>query len=102
RARQADGDRVSADPRAVSLDVLEFERCVQEGTPQALAEAVTLYRGDLLEGLTVQEPPFEDWLRGERERLHEMALGALARLLDHHRAAGSTEAAIQTALRLLT
>jgi len=98
----ADGNLISVDPGTVSLDVLEFERCVQEGTPQALAEAVTLYRGDLLEGLTVQEPPFEDWLRGERERLHEMALGALARLLDHHRAAGSTEAAIQTALRLLT
>ena len=99
---RADGNLVSVDPSAVSLDVLEFERCVQEGTPQALAEAVTLYRGDLLEGLTVQEPPFEDWLRGERERLHELALGALARLLAHHRAMGSTEAAIQTALRLLT
>src|SRR5262245_44556854 len=98
----AEGNLVSVDPDAVSLDVLEFERCVQEGTPQALAEAVTLYRGDLLEGLTVQEPPFEDWLRGERERLHEMALGALARLLAHYRAMGSTEAAIQTALRLLT
>src|SRR5262245_9179415 len=98
----ADGNLVSVDPDAISLDVLEFERCVQQGTPEALAEAVTLYRGDLLEGLTVQEPAFEDWLRGKRERLHEMAVGALARLLDHHRARGSTEAAIQTALRLLT
>jgi DNA-binding SARP family transcriptional activator len=98
----ADGNLVSVDPDAISIDVLEFERCVQESTPEALAEAVTLYRGDLLEGLTVQEPPFEDWLRGKRERLHEMAFGALARLLDHHRARGSTEAAIQTALRLLT
>jgi len=64
----ADGNLISVDPGAVSLDVLEFEQCVQEGTPQPLAEAVTLYRGDLLEGLTVQEPPFEDWLRGERPR----------------------------------
>ena len=55
-----------------------------------------------MEGLTIQERPFEDWLLGERERLHEMALGALARLLAHQRAVGSTEAAIQSAMRLLT
>src|SRR4029450_9369744 len=74
----ADGHLISVDPGAGSLDVLEFERCVQEGTPQALAEAVTLYRGDLLEGLTVQEAPVEDWLRGEREGLREVGLGARA------------------------
>ena len=74
----ADGNMVSLDPGAVSLDVVEFEQRVHEGTPAALAEAIALYRGDLLEGLTIQERPFEDWLLGERERLHEMALGALA------------------------
>jgi tetratricopeptide (TPR) repeat protein len=34
-------------------------------------------------------------LLGERERLHELALGALARLLAQQRAAGATEAAVQ-------
>jgi class 3 adenylate cyclase/tetratricopeptide (TPR) repeat protein len=98
----ADGNMVSLDPNAIRLDVVEFERRVAEGTPSALAEASVLYRGELLEGLAVQEPPFEDWLLAERERLHEVALGVLTRLLAHQRAAGSTEAAIQTALRLLT
>jgi len=97
----ADGNMVSLDPDAVTVDVVEFEKRVNEGAPAALAQAISLYRGDLLDGLTVQEPPFEDWLLGERERLHETALGALARLLGHQRAAGSTEAAIQTALRLV-
>ncbi|MBI2206367.1 MAG: hypothetical protein HYU41_21250 [Candidatus Rokubacteria bacterium] len=32
-------------------------------TPEALDEAATLYRGDLLEGLAVSEPRFEEWLR---------------------------------------
>ena len=99
---RADGDTVSLDPGAVTVDVVEFEQRVAEGTPSALADAAALYQGELLEGLTVQEPPFEDWLLAQRERLHEVALGALARLLAHQRAAGSTEAAIQTALRLLT
>src|SRR5262245_13720982 len=97
----ADGNMVSLGHDAVSVDVAEFERRVAEGTPSALADAARLYRGDLLEGLAVQEPPFEDWLLGQRERLHELALRALARLLAHQRATGSTEAAIQTALRLL-
>jgi class 3 adenylate cyclase len=98
----ADGNVVSLDPGSVTLDVVEFEQRVHEGTPAALAEAAALYRGNLLEGLTVQESPFEDWLLGERERLHEMALGAQGRLLAHYRAVGSTEAAMQSALRLLT
>src|SRR5262245_62537762 len=98
----ADASAVSLDPGAVTVDVGEFEHRVTDGTPAALADAAALYQGDLLEGLTVQEPTFEDWLLGERERLHEMALMALGRLLGHQRAAGSSEAAIQTALRLLT
>jgi class 3 adenylate cyclase len=98
----ADGNTVSLDPGAVTVDVVEFERQVAEGTPSALADAAALYQGDLLEGLAVQEAPFEDWLLAQRERLHEVALRALARLLAHQRAAGSTEAAIQSALRLLT
>jgi DNA-binding SARP family transcriptional activator len=71
------------DPDAVTLDVTEFEQRVHDGTPAALTEAIALYGGDLLDGLAVQGPPFEDWLLGEREGLHELALGALARLLAH-------------------
>ena len=98
---RADGDMVSLDPNAVTVDVAEFEKRVTDGTPAALAEASVLYQGDLLAGLSIQEPPFEDWLSSQRERLHEIALNALARLLTSQRAAGSTDAAIQTGLRLV-
>jgi DNA-binding SARP family transcriptional activator len=98
---RSDGDTVSLCCDSVAVDVAEFEQRVAEGTPLALAEAAALYQGGLLEGLTVQEPPFEDWLLGQRERLRELALGALARLLAHQRASGAAETAIQTALRLL-
>src|SRR5262249_61423764 len=67
----------------------------------APGRAAALYRGELLEGLALQEAPFEEWLLAERERLRELALEALAKLLRHRRAAGATEAAVQTALRLL-
>jgi DNA-binding SARP family transcriptional activator len=55
----ADGNTVYLDPGAVTVDVVEFERQVAEGTPLAVADAAALYRGDLLEGLTVQEPKRE-------------------------------------------
>ena len=80
---------------------MAFERLVEEGGPEALARAVDLYRGDLLEGLAFRGALFEDWLMGERERLRELALDALAKLLAHQRVAGSAETALQTALRLV-
>jgi tetratricopeptide (TPR) repeat protein len=75
---------------------------VQQGPPEALERAAGLYRGDLLSGFALSEAPFEDWLLAERERLRELALESLAKLLAHQRKAGSAEPAIQTALKLLT
>src|SRR5262249_22454133 len=86
---------------ALDVDVAAFERFVAEGTPQALARAAELYRGALLEGLNFKEEPWEDWLRAERERLQELAVGALKKLLAHHTETGAGEAASQIARRLL-
>src|SRR5215472_9674221 len=96
-----DGETVALDPDAVRIDVHEFQQRAAEVNPAASAEASALYQGDFLEGLVVQEQPFEDWLLGHRERLHEMALKSLAGLLAHQRTAGSADLAIQSALRLL-
>src|SRR5687767_4337268 len=95
------GESVAVDPGAVQTDVGTFERLVAGGTPAELEQAAALYRGDLLEGLGVQDAPFEEWLLGERERLRELGLDALARLLAHQVQAGSREPAIRTAIRLL-
>ena len=62
-------------PEAAQIDVLTFERLVAEGTRAvARSQAADLYRGPFLEGLDVDEEPFEAWLTAERERLHELAL----------------------------
>ena len=96
-----DGQTVTLNPTAVDVDVFEFEGQVAEGTAAALERAAALYRGELLEGLALQEAPFEEWLLVERYRLRELALEALAKLLRHQHATGAPEAALQTALRLL-
>ena len=97
-----EGETVGLQAGAVSTDVGEFERRVVLDAASALAESAGLYQGDLLAGLALQEPPFEEWLVGERERLRQMSTEALARLLAHQRQAGAADGAIQTALKLLT
>jgi DNA-binding SARP family transcriptional activator len=96
-----EGQTLALNSVGVEVDVVTFERQVVEGTPLALEQAAELYRGDLLLGFTVNEPLFEEWLVAERERLREMALAALARLLAQQSKAAGTERAIQTAVRLL-
>jgi len=96
-----DAASVALEPAAVTVDVTAFERLVTQGTSDSLAQAADIYQGDLLQGLAVWEAPFEDWLMAERERLRELALEALARLLAHQSKSQATERAIQTAIRLL-
>jgi len=94
-------EAVGLEVGALDIDVQAFERAVADATPSSLHEAARLYRGELLEGLGVSEPPFEEWLLAERERLRELAVEALGRLLAHHMREEQDEAAIATALRLL-
>jgi tetratricopeptide (TPR) repeat protein len=96
-----DGPALALNPAVVEVDVATFERRIAEGTPEGLEQAAEIYRGDLLLGFDVNEPLFEDWLVAERERLREVALEALARLLAHQSRTKATERAIRTAGRLL-
>ncbi len=80
---------------------MAFERLVETGGAVALGDAVHLYRGDFLQGLEFRGALFEDWLMAERERLRELALDALAKLLAYQRSAGLAEPALQIALRLV-
>jgi DNA-binding SARP family transcriptional activator len=101
-AFRIDGDTVTADPQGIDVDVFRFEQLVAKRTPVTLEQAAALYRGDLLDGFVIDEEPFEQWLIHERERLRELALDALARLLRHQNSLEATDAATQTARRLLT
>lgn len=96
-----DGETVALNPEGVEVDVARFEQALGEGTTTALEQAAVLYRGDLLAGLAVNEAPFEEWLTAERERLRELAVEGLAKILAHQRQAGATETAVKTGLRLL-
>lgn len=100
QALVADADRVGL--CRAQVDVVEFERCLRDGTPAALEQAIALYRGDLLEGVHAAAPAFDHWLAIERERLRGVALDALGRLLAHYEQSGEADRAIATAVRLLS
>jgi DNA-binding SARP family transcriptional activator len=94
-------DTVGLNPSALSVDVLELERLARQRSLRSLEEAAALYQGDLLAGLDVGAGPFEEWLRGERERLRYLALDVLTRLLVHYERDRNPETAIRMAQRLI-
>src|SRR5262245_36905971 len=87
-----DRTSVTLNRAEVAVDLQEFEQLACAGTPDDLARATKLYRGDLLEGLDVRDPAFEEWLLFERQRLRDQARDVLARLLAHHMVGGSAQA----------
>src|SRR6516162_3959215 len=89
-----DGSGVAVAAEGVTVDVREFEQLARSGDPDDLERATALYQGDLLEGISAGSAQFEEWLRTERERLHELALEACAKLLAHQMKLDASEPAI--------
>ena len=101
RALVVDGESVALDHATVRVDVAAFDRLVSEGSRASLSRARALYHGPFLDGLTLREPGFEDWLMSERRTLSDRAVEALGRLIDRHVEAGAVDRAIQTGLDLV-
>ncbi len=98
----ADRQSVRLDPAAVATDVATFERLLRDGTPEALEQATALYRGDLLDGIGIRDPAFEDWLLVERQRLRQLAEDALSKVMAQSIANGARDRAAAAVRRLLS
>jgi TolB-like protein/DNA-binding SARP family transcriptional activator/Flp pilus assembly protein TadD len=98
---RADRQSVALDHTAVSVDVQTFEQLLRDGSVGSLAQATALYRGDLLDGVAVRDPAFEDWLLVERQRLRQLFERALASLMEKALASGDPDTAAAAARRLL-
>ena len=75
-ALRIDRQSIGLDRDLVSVDALAFEQLVRDDTIDSLAQATSLYRGDLLEGIAIHDPAFEDWLMVERQRLRQLLVRA--------------------------
>jgi DNA-binding SARP family transcriptional activator len=98
---RAEGDGVVLTDSAVDTDVARFTDLAAAATDEALVRAAALYRGPLLDGLTVDEAAFDDWIADERERLRRSVAALLSTLLARQLAAGATEEATAPALRFV-
>jgi class 3 adenylate cyclase len=98
-ALESDGEVVWLNAAAVQCDISRFEALVHEGSRDALSEAAGLYRGRLVDDVAVSEEGWNEWLTGERERLLQLALGALMGLGEQELAAGRAEQALKAGRR---
>jgi TolB-like protein/Flp pilus assembly protein TadD len=99
---RADRRSIVLDRGAIDVDVRTFERLVRDNGIGALAQATSVYRGDLLDGIVVHDPAFEDWLLIERQRLRQLFERALSRLMAQALAVDDRERAADAARRLLS
>src|SRR6266566_2202403 len=86
---------VAAFEQALTLADSATQRNDQHALQDALEQADGLYRGDLLPGC------YDEWILPERDRLRQAFLQALERLMALQEEEGDTDAAINTARRLL-
>ena len=100
-ALESDDEFVSLNEAVILSDVGRFKDLVREGSRDALGEASDLYRGRLVDDIGLAEQDWSEWLSGERERLSELALGALVRLGEQELAAGSAERALNAGQRAI-
>ena len=90
---------IGLDGEQMRCDVVEFERATEAGR---LADALDLYRGDLLEGFFIRgAPEFEQWLEDERARLKNGALRSATLLAERSEGRDALAEAAQWTRRAL-
>jgi len=81
----ADREQVRIDTNSLDIDAISLARSAQmtltSGSPGDLQSLRALFRGNFLEGLTVDRVPlFDNWLAGQRHRFGQLRQQLLARL----------------------
>jgi TolB-like protein len=98
----AEGNSLVIAPGTLAVDAIEFESLAASADRDALADAATLYRGELLENRGPVAPRFDYWLALERSRFATLVATVLRRLAAAGAAAGEIEMALAAATRLVT
>jgi DNA-binding SARP family transcriptional activator/TolB-like protein/cytochrome c-type biogenesis protein CcmH/NrfG len=96
---RSDGDSIVLDLSQIDVDVLEFNELIRQDSAEPLARAEALYKGDLLNGASLNNGDYEQWLNSEAQELRSTAAECFARLASHRTKAGETLAAIEVAER---
>ncbi len=93
-------EELGLSPDRIRCDAWAFEAAAGQARP---AEALALYRGELLTGFHISDAPdFERWLDQERERLRQMAGEAAWALAGEREQQGDAVGAAEAARRALS
>jgi DNA-binding SARP family transcriptional activator len=96
-----EGHTLTLNHNAIDVDVANFERLALMNLPTIWGQAAEHYQGNLLAGFSLQGTAYELWLVFERERLRDLAVAMLNKLLVHQSKHVTAQAAIRTAMRIL-
>jgi len=96
-----DGDDIAMNSVAISVDALKFEKLAANETSEALEEAATLYGGAFLDGFSIKESGFEEWISAQRTRYADLAAEVLSKYCLQQEATGQTNEAIATGKKLV-
>jgi DNA-binding SARP family transcriptional activator len=97
----ASNESVTLTATGVWVDMEALEQGGDASAVDELAAAANLYRGELLEGLSFNEPTFDHWLSAERERARTLVSRVLSRLIELFEGDNRVEDAIAHGARLL-
>ena len=92
-----DGEQLTLRSAAIDIDLVRFHALLGEDS----AAAAKLYHGPFLDGLTVPDPSFDEWLTAMGFELHSLACDALERAADAAKNSGDSKSAIATTQRLV-
>lgn len=99
---RAGKEAVAWDRDAAWIDVRVLEAAASSTDDSSLALAAPVFRGDLMEGLSIDAAAFEQWLAGERERFRLAACSVYLRLMQRAEQDGRVEEAIAYGQKLLS
>jgi TolB-like protein/DNA-binding SARP family transcriptional activator len=97
----AERETVALCPEVADVDVVAFQRLAHGDGMEDMQAAAALYRGPLLDGFTLRDGAFEEWLSRERAQLHDLAISVLMTLAQVHAARGDADAGESALSRLL-
>jgi DNA-binding SARP family transcriptional activator len=78
----AQNDVIILRPGPIDVDSIALEKCAIQEEMIDADRIISLYQGEFAAGLNIRSALFDDWLWLERQRLRELAVGALERCLD--------------------
>ena len=99
---ESDAESVGIQRDRLEIDALEFEVLVNSPSQTDLERAAEMYQGTFLEGFSLKEEDFEEWLVFTRQQFNELALQLFTRLVEHYRMLQEYETAVRYAQRLLS